>query len=103
MDWNLKAPSRGFKEFEQEPNSKTGALSGSSSLGRLGNKGDFSVDLKLGRVVFGNESVENLRPKMVSGSSKRDRAASIEIQAASCQVDGCQADLSGCTRDHRRH
>ncbi|KAH7845555.1 hypothetical protein Vadar_003520 [Vaccinium darrowii] len=40
---------------------------------------------------------------MASGSSKRARAASIEIQAASCQVDGCQADLSGRTEDHRRH
>ncbi|KAH7845539.1 hypothetical protein Vadar_003295 [Vaccinium darrowii] len=104
MDWNLKAPSRGFKESEQEPNSNTGPIGGSTSLGGHGNKGDFSVDSKLGRVVFGNESVDNLPLKMASGSLKRAQAAaSIAIQAASCQVDGCQADLSGWKPYHRRH
>jgi len=103
MDWNLKAASRGFKEFEQEPNSNIGPISRSSSFGGHGNKGDFSVDSKLDHVDFGNESVDNLPPKMASGSPKRARVVSIEIQAASCQVDGCQADLSGCKPYHRRH
>lgn len=109
MDWNLKAPSWGFTEFEQELNSKPGPISGSSNCGGQGNKGDFSVDLKLGHVVnrVGNESVDNLQvpsvPKMASGSSKRARAVSNGIQTASCLVDGCQADLSGCREYHRRH
>ncbi|KAH7846912.1 hypothetical protein Vadar_019589 [Vaccinium darrowii] len=78
MDCSLKTPPY-FEEFEQEPNSNIGfeqePISGSSSLGGPGHKGDFSLDLKLGHVVFGNESVDNLPPKVASGSSKRGRAS----------------------------
>lgn len=109
MDWNLKTPLWGFTEFERGPNSNTGPVSGSSSLGGHGSKGDFSVDLKLGHVVnrVGNESVDNLQvpsvPGMASGSSKKARAVNNGIQAATCIVDGCQADLSNCREYHRRH
>ncbi|PSS07658.1 Squamosa promoter-binding-like protein [Actinidia chinensis var. chinensis] len=108
MDWNLKTPSWDLSEFEKATSPKMGSVSGSSSYGGQGMKGDFSVDLKLGHVVnAGNESTDNLQvpsvPKMVSLPPKRARAVNNGVQIASCLVDGCQADLSSCREYHRRH
>ncbi|KAK6920502.1 SBP domain [Dillenia turbinata] len=69
--------------------------------------GEFSVDLKLGRV--GNLGEDSKTPKMVSspsGSSKRARGGggnNGSAQKVSCLVDGCNADLSKCREYHRRH
>ena len=108
MDWNLKTPSWDLSEFEKETSPNMGSVSGSSSYGGQGMKGDFLVDLKLGSVVnAGNESTDNLQvpssPKMVSLPPKRARAVNNGVQIASCLVDGCQADLSSCREYHRRH
>ncbi|XP_057479875.1 squamosa promoter-binding-like protein 13A isoform X2 [Actinidia eriantha] len=109
MDWNLKTPSWDLSEFEQETSPNIGSVSGSSSYGGQEMKGDFSVDLKLGRVAnVVNESADNLQvpsvPKMVSLPPKRARAVNNGVlQIASCLVDGCQADLSSCREYHRRH
>ncbi|PSR89450.1 Squamosa promoter-binding-like protein [Actinidia chinensis var. chinensis] len=109
MDWNLKTPSWDLSEFEKETSPNIGSVSGSSSYGGQEMKGDFSVDLKLGRVAnVVNESADNLQvpsvPKMVSLPPKRARAVNNGVlQIASCLVDGCQADLSSCREYHRRH
>ncbi|XP_050257612.1 squamosa promoter-binding-like protein 13A [Quercus robur] len=112
MDWNLKAPSWDLSELEQGafPNIET--VSGSSSFGdHRAQRGDFSVDLKLGQVgSSGNESVNKWKEPGVSkmasppsGSSKRARAANNGTQPVSCLVDGCTSDLSICRDYHRRH
>ncbi|XP_062169957.1 squamosa promoter-binding-like protein 13A [Alnus glutinosa] len=112
MDWHLKAASWDLTELEQEafPNIET--VGGSSSLRDLRtNKGDFSVDLKLGQLGYsGPESVNKWKEPGVSkmasspsGSSKRARAANNGTQPVSCLVDGCTSDLSNCRDYHRRH
>nr|AVV48335.1 squamosa promoter binding-like protein [Litchi chinensis] len=110
MDWNLKATSWDFTDFEQEaaiPNIE--AVDGSSSFGGTKAKGNFSVDLKLGHVNNLGDSSSNKwkePSKMESsapGSSKRARGASNGTQTASCLVDGCNSDLSNCRDYHRRH
>uniref|UniRef100_A0A5B6ZU58 Putative Squamosa promoter-binding protein isoform 1 n=1 Tax=Davidia involucrata TaxID=16924 RepID=A0A5B6ZU58_DAVIN len=108
MDWNFKTPSWDLTEFEQETCPNIDLVSGSSNSGGQENKGDFSVDLKLGQADgSGNESADNSKvSKSVlspSGSSKRARAVNNGIQTASCQVDGCNADLSNCREYHKRH
>lgn len=113
MDWNLRSPSSDLTGFEQEISPNISPISGStsSSYGGQGNKGEFSVDLKLGHVPnAGNESADSLQvpsvPKMrflSPVSSKRARAVNNGIQAASCCVDRCNADLSSCRDYHRRH
>lgn len=114
MDWNLKAPpSWDFTDLEQETFPNLDSVDGSSSFGEHRTiKGDFSVDLKLGRVGNpGKELVDMWKesgvPKTTSspsGSSKRARGTYNGSQAAvSCLVDGCKTDLSTCRDYHRRH
>lgn len=101
MDWNLKKiPSWEIPEFEQGTIPYIDSISGSSSYGGQGMKGNFCVDLKLGQVIDSSISKMALSP---SGSSKRARAINNTIQAASCLVDECNADLSNCKEYHRRH
>lgn len=113
MDWNLKAPSWDFTDLEQETFPNLESVDGSSSFGDHHRtiKGDFSVDLKLGRVGnSGNELLDMWKEPGVtkttsspSGSSKRARGNYNGSQAVSCLVDGCKADLSTCRDYHRRH
>lgn len=113
MDWNLKATSWDFTEFVEGgvPSSSIDAVNGSSSYKVVPrNKGDFSVDLKLGQV--GNSGDESLNKwkgpgvgglKMQSSPSKRARATNNGTHQVSCLVDDCISDLSNCRDYHRRH
>ncbi|KAK4846279.1 hypothetical protein QYF36_015326 [Acer negundo] len=109
MDWNLKATSWDFSEFEQEAIPNIDAVDGSSSFGGNRGKGNFSVDLKLGHVNNSADSSSNKWKEPLkmesspSGSSKRARGANNGTQTASCLVDGCNSDLSNCREYHRRH
>lgn len=110
MDWNLKATSWDFTEFEQQAIPNVDAVGGSSSFGGSGSKGKFSVDLKLGQVDSGDNSSSKWKEPVVSkmesspsGSTKRARAATNGSQTVSCLVDGCSSDLSNCRDYHRRH
>ncbi|OMP07708.1 Transcription factor, SBP-box [Corchorus olitorius] len=100
MEWNLKATSWDLTAFVEEAVPSIDAENGSSSssYGVARNKGDFSVDLKLGRV--GNSGEES---KMESSPSKRARATHNGTHQVSCLVDGCNSDLSNCRDYHRRH
>ncbi|KAK9272444.1 hypothetical protein L1049_002817 [Liquidambar formosana] len=110
MDRNLKASAWDLTELNQQNNTLFASLVESSSLG--GNKkiGEFSVDLKLGRLGdLGDRSVgklKNLKASTMvsspSGSSKRIRTLN-GTQNVSCSVDGCTSDLSRCREYHRRH
>ncbi|XWS37100.1 hypothetical protein CRYUN_Cryun19dG0014000 [Craigia yunnanensis] len=108
MEWNLKATSWDFTEFVEEAVPSIDAVNGSSSYKVPRNKGDFSVDLKLGQV--GNSGEESLnkwkesgRLKMESSPSKRARATNNGTHQVSCLVDECNSDLSNCRDYHRRH
>lgn len=113
MDWHLRAPSWDLSELEQGalPNIESTVVGSSSCGDHETNKGDFSVDLKLGHL--GNSAPEAVTKwkepgasKMTSspsGSSKRARAANNGTQPVSCLVDGCTSDLSNCRDYHRRH
>lgn len=113
MDWNLKATSWDFTEFVEGgvPSNSIDAVNGSSSYKVVPrNKGDFSVDLKLGQV--GNSGDESLNKwkgpgvgglKMQSSPSKRARATNNGTHQVSCLVDDCISDLSNCRDYHRRH
>ncbi|XP_031249058.1 squamosa promoter-binding-like protein 13A [Pistacia vera] len=110
MDWNFKATSWDFTEFEQQAIPNVDAVGGSSSFGGNRSKGKFSVDLKLGQVDSGDNSLSKWKEPVVSkmesspsGSSKRARAATNGTQTVSCLVDGCRSDLSNCRDYHRRH
>ncbi|GAV90344.1 SBP domain-containing protein [Cephalotus follicularis] len=105
MEWNLKSTSWDFSEFEQE------AISASGFEVPI-DRGDFSVDLKLGQVNNPvDESIKNKRKELgvskmgslSSGPSKRTRATGNGNQPVSCLVDGCNSDLSNCRDYHRRH
>nr|QMV47675.1 squamosa-binding protein-like 13 [Paeonia suffruticosa] len=108
MDWNLMASAWDLPELVREEDTPLAALVGSSSLRMHKNKGDFSVDLKLGRLGdLGDKSVSKLKdPKAStavsspSGPSKKARTLTLHV---SCLVDGCTADLSKCRDYHRRH
>lgn len=113
MDWNLKATSLYLSELEQEaiPSISIGVFDRTTNFGDLRNRGDFSIDLELGRV--GNSSHESMnkwkQPGVTklesspSGSMKRARGASNAAQVVMCLVDGCTSDLSTCRDYHRRH
>ncbi|XP_048329804.1 squamosa promoter-binding-like protein 13A isoform X2 [Ziziphus jujuba] len=97
MDWNLKAPSWDFTDLEQETFPTLDSVDGSSSCGEHRTiKGEFSVDLKLGRVGNpGNELLDMWKepglPKTTSspsGSSKRARGA----------YNGSQVTIGGNTQ-----
>ncbi|XP_043726211.1 squamosa promoter-binding-like protein 16 [Telopea speciosissima] len=112
MDWDLKTPLWDLAELERETIPNLTPRIGSSDLGGQKSIGDFSVDLKLGRLGdFGDGSVDKLKDQRIStmvsaspsSSSKRARAPSNANQAASCLVDGCTSDLSNCKDYHRRH
>lgn len=110
MDWELKASSTwDFTVIgtEDDHDPRLAALVSSDGLGLNNNRGDFSVDLKLGRLVDmaddkGKAQKGNFNASSPSGSSKRARAIS-GAQIVTCLVDGCMADLSGCREYHRRH
>ncbi|XP_057983630.1 squamosa promoter-binding-like protein 16 [Malania oleifera] len=110
MDWNLRASPWDLTELEQRDNAHLAALVGSSSLGGQSSEGDFSVDLKLGRLddlrdgfaaKLNTSGTSTVVPSS-SGSSKRPRALN-GTQNVSCLVDGCTSDLSNCREYHRRH
>ncbi|KDP22599.1 hypothetical protein JCGZ_26430 [Jatropha curcas] len=107
MDWNLKATSWDLSEFKQE------AIPNIDGFERSNNGGDFSIDLKLGRVGNSNgpesndqwkqPAVSKMESSSPSVSAKRTRATKTGTQATFCLVDGCNADLSSCRDYHRRH
>ncbi|KAF8099639.1 hypothetical protein N665_0240s0014 [Sinapis alba] len=129
MDWNFKLSSGSFPHFDQEsvpaltPIDASVSFGGSSSSPRLEPKGEFSIDLKLGRNIvnssssdFGNtEQVTCLKSKestafakpeasRSSGSSKRTRGNGTgNNQIPFCLVDGCDSDFSNCREYHKRH
>ncbi|XVE54469.1 hypothetical protein DITRI_Ditri03aG0083700 [Diplodiscus trichospermus] len=108
MDWNLKATSWDLTEFVEEAVPSIDAVNVSSGYAGTSNKGEFSVDLKLGQV--GNSREESLNKwkepgglKMESSPSKRARATNNGTHQVSCLVDECNSDLSNCRDYHRRH
>ncbi|XP_042478585.1 squamosa promoter-binding-like protein 16 [Macadamia integrifolia] len=112
MDWDLKTPLWDLAELEREAIPNLNPRVGSNDLGSQKSKGDFSVDLKLGRLGdFGDGSVDKLKEQRIStmvsaspsSSSKRARAPNNANQMASCLVEGCTSDLSNCRDYHRRH
>ncbi|KAK4264531.1 hypothetical protein QN277_025693 [Acacia crassicarpa] len=129
MDWNMKEASWDLAELDEAtglPNMEE-TVDGSSRFGSCdrSNRGEFSVDLKLGQVgnsssssnepvaasvvankwkdVVGGVSKVMMTSSSSSGSSKRARAINNGNQTVSCLVDGCNSDLSNCRDYHRRH
>ncbi|KAJ4851427.1 hypothetical protein Tsubulata_043959 [Turnera subulata] len=111
MDWNLKAVSWDFTEFEREAiPSILDTFNRSSSFGEQRTRGEFSIDLKLGQIGSSTDKstskwkepgavkMESFR----SGPTKRARGANNGVRAM-CLVDGCNSDLSTCRDYHRRH
>ncbi|EEF51759.1 squamosa promoter-binding-like protein 13A isoform X2 [Ricinus communis] len=114
MDWNLTATSWNLTEFKQEAIPNLDSFdSRSASFADNRSSGDFSIDLKLGRVSHSNDQAINqwkqpgadskMECSSPSVSTKRARAANNGTQVAYCLVDGCSADLSNCRDYHRRH
>lgn len=119
MDWNFKLSSGFLSEFNQESVPDLTQIDGSISFGGSSSsqpKGDFSIDLKLGRNIGNSSSSafsdteQVIRSTLVkpessrSLSSKRIRGNGVGInQIPICLVDGCKSDFSNCREYHKRH
>ncbi|KAF2311518.1 hypothetical protein GH714_024518 [Hevea brasiliensis] len=107
MDWNSKENYWDLTDFKRE------AIPIIDEFHRTSG-GEFSIDLKLGRVSSNsNDKSINQRKKPGPGvsktksspsvSTKRARSRNNGTQAALCLADGCNTDLTNCRDYHRRH
>ncbi|XVF54709.1 hypothetical protein PTKIN_Ptkin05aG0203100 [Pterospermum kingtungense] len=113
MEWNLKANAWDMTEYDEEAVPSIDGVNGSGSYKVVAmNRGDFSVDLKLGQVGNSGEdhSLNKWKEpgtgglKMESSSpSKRARPTNNGGHQVFCLVDECNSDLSNCRDYHRRH